>query len=96
VAPGAGPRRLEQRFALGGRGARSRAVALIDRTDASISGDALSDLGEVLAGAGRTDEAVSVFGQALERYELKRNLAAAGHVRSRIETLSKGRSSAVQ
>ncbi|MGH3078362.1 MAG: tetratricopeptide repeat protein, partial [Gaiellaceae bacterium] len=74
-----------------------KAVALIDRTDAlNFQGTALSDLGEVLAGAGRTDEAVSVFGQALERYELKRNLAAAGHVRSRIETLSKGRSSAVQ
>ena len=71
------------------------AVALIDRTDAlNFQGAALSDLGEVLAGAERFDEAAAAFGQALERYELKRNVAAATQVRSRVETLSRGRSSA--
>ena len=71
------------------------AVALIDRTDAlNFQGAALSDLGEVLAGAERFDEAAAAFGEALDRYELKRNVAAATQVRSRVETLSRGRSAA--
>ena len=71
------------------------AVALIDRTDAlNFQGAALSDLGEVLARAGRVEEAAAAFGQALDRYELKMNVAAAEQVRVRIETLSRGRSAA--
>src|SRR5262249_9037720 len=71
------------------------AVALIDRTDAlNCQGAALADLGEVLAGAGRVEEAAAAFGEALDRYELKRNVAAATQVRSRLETLSLRRSTA--
>jgi len=33
------------------------------------------DLAEVLAAAGRTDEAIEAFEHALERYERKKNLA---------------------
>ena len=65
------------------------AVALIEQTDAlTFQGGALSDLAEVLVGAGRTDEATVALGQALDRYERKRNVSAAGQVRARLEALT--------
>jgi len=65
------------------------ALALMERTDAlNFQGAALSDLAEVLIEAGRPEEAAAVLADALERYERKRNFAAAAQVRSRIETLS--------
>jgi class 3 adenylate cyclase/tetratricopeptide (TPR) repeat protein len=68
------------------------ALALMERTDAlNFQGAALSDLAEVLIEAGRPEEAAAALADALERYERKRNLAAATQVRSRIETLSRGR-----
>jgi class 3 adenylate cyclase/tetratricopeptide (TPR) repeat protein len=64
------------------------AVDLIDQTDAlNFQGAALSDLGEVLVGAGRPEQAAASLGQALERYERKQNLAAAAQVSARIEAL---------
>jgi tetratricopeptide (TPR) repeat protein len=64
------------------------AVALIDRTDAlNFQAAALCDLSEVLSGAGRTDEAVAVLGEALERYERKNNLTAAAQVVDRLAAL---------
>ena len=69
------------------------ALALMERTDAlNFQGAALADFAEVLIEAGRPDEAAAVLADALDRYELKRNLAAATQVRSRMETLSRGRS----
>jgi class 3 adenylate cyclase/tetratricopeptide (TPR) repeat protein len=50
-------------------------------------GAALCDLGEVLAAAGRTDEAVEALEQALERYERKKNLAMVAQVKPRLEAL---------
>ncbi len=49
--------------------------------------DALWDLAEVLSVAGRTDEAATVFEQALERCARKQNLALAAQVRNRRDSL---------
>jgi class 3 adenylate cyclase len=62
----------------------SVAVEMADRTDAlNLQGDALCDLADVLAAAGRTDEANAALDQALDRYERKRNLAMAAQLRAR-------------
>jgi tetratricopeptide (TPR) repeat protein len=67
------------------------AVAVSERTDAlNLQGDALSDLAEVLHAAGRTDEAVAVLDQALDRYDRKRNLAQAAETRDRLVALRGG------
>ena len=64
------------------------AVALTEQGDAlNNQAVALCDLAEVLAGAGRPDEAAAVLRQALERYERKRNVAAAAQVHSRLAAL---------
>ena len=64
------------------------AVAIIERTDwLNYQGDALCDLAEVLAAAGRTHEAVEALKQALERYERKKNLAMVAQVRPMLEAL---------
>jgi tetratricopeptide (TPR) repeat protein len=67
------------------------AVALIEQTDAlNFQGAAHYDLAEVLAGAGRADDAAASLHDALERYERKRNLAAAAQVKSRTDALRTG------
>jgi len=64
------------------------ATAIIENTDAlNLQGDALCDLAEVLAAAGRTGEAADALDQALERYERKKNLAMVAQVRPRLEEL---------
>jgi tetratricopeptide (TPR) repeat protein len=64
------------------------ATAMIDQTDAlNFQGAALSDLAEVLIDAGRPEDAVVVLREALERYERKRNIAAAAQVSARIAAL---------
>ena len=64
------------------------AVAIGETTDAlNWQGDALCDLAEVLAAAGRTDEAADALEQALERYERKKNLAMVAQVRPKLEAL---------
>ena len=64
------------------------AVARSESTDAlNMQGDALADLAEVLVEAGRLDEAATAFRAALERYERKRNVAAAAQVRARVAAL---------
>jgi class 3 adenylate cyclase/tetratricopeptide (TPR) repeat protein len=61
------------------------AVAIGERTDAlTWQGDALCDLAEVLARAGRSQEATAMLEQALERYERKRNAAMVTQVRQRL------------
>jgi hypothetical protein len=52
-----------------------------------LQGDVLCDLAEILAGAGRTDEAAAALEQALDRYERKRDLAMAAQVRERLTQL---------
>jgi tetratricopeptide (TPR) repeat protein len=64
------------------------AVAISERTDAlNWQGDALCDLAEVLAAAGRTDEAAEALEQALDRYERKKNLAMVAQVQPRLKAL---------
>jgi tetratricopeptide (TPR) repeat protein len=61
------------------------AVEIADRSDGlNLQGDALSDLAQVLHGAGRTDEAQQTLTEALDRYERKRNLARATSVRDQL------------
>ena len=61
------------------------AVAIAEQTDAlNFQGYALSDLAEVLALAGRRDEATAALEQALARYDRKKNLAMAAQVRDRL------------
>ncbi len=61
------------------------AVAIVDATDyIDLGGDAHLALGDVLAAAGRDDEAASELRAALERYERKGNLVRAGQVRERL------------
>ena len=64
------------------------AVALTEHMDGlNYQGDALCDLAEVLHAADRTEEAAATLEQALERYELKKNLAMAAQVRDRLAQL---------
>jgi class 3 adenylate cyclase/tetratricopeptide (TPR) repeat protein len=67
------------------------AVAIGERTDELNSqGGALCDLAEVLAAAGRSDEAAEALEQALARYERKKNLAMVAQVRPQLEELRAG------
>lgn len=64
------------------------AVDIAEQTDGiNYQANALWDLAEVLAAAGRTHEAAETLEQALERYERKKNLAMAAQVRPRLEEL---------
>ncbi len=79
-----GDRALAERLA-------REAVEIIDSSDMlNQQGDALCDLAEVLAAAGRTDEAFEALEQARERYERKKNLAMVAQVRPRLEELRTG------
>jgi len=65
------------------------AVAVLEPTDAlNIQGDALSDLAEVLRAGGRVDDARVALGQALERFERKKNVAQAAQARELLAELS--------
>ena len=64
------------------------AVEIAERTDGlNLQGDALCDLAEVLAAAGRSDDAADALEQALDRYERKKNLAMVAQVKPRLEAL---------
>jgi tetratricopeptide (TPR) repeat protein len=61
------------------------AVAILEQTEAlNGQGDALCDLAEVLEKGGKRDEASAAWGEALDRYERKRNYAAAAQLRRRV------------
>ena len=61
------------------------AVDFAEMTDLlDLQGDALSDLAEVLASAGKAEEARAALEQALDRYERKRNLVMAARVREQL------------
>jgi class 3 adenylate cyclase/tetratricopeptide (TPR) repeat protein len=62
------------------------AVAILERVDGlTWQGDGYLDLADVLASAGRIAEAVEAYGQALERYERKQNLAMVDQARQRLD-----------
>jgi class 3 adenylate cyclase/tetratricopeptide (TPR) repeat protein len=64
------------------------AVQIGERTDMLIyQGDTLCVLAEVLQAAGRTEDAVAAFAQALERYERKKNVAMSTQMRERLAGL---------
>jgi class 3 adenylate cyclase/tetratricopeptide (TPR) repeat protein len=66
------------------------AVAIAERTDALNSqGEAFCDLAEVLAAAGRNDEAAAALEQAFDRYGRKQNLAMVAQVSPKLEELRK-------
>ena len=65
------------------------AVFLLEQTDAlNFQGAALWDLAEVLAAAGRPNEAADALREALDRYDRKMNVADANQVRSRLDALA--------
>jgi len=64
------------------------AVAIVERTDLlNHQGEALTDLAEVLAAAGRTDEAIAALEEAIARYERKKNLAMVAQVKPQLHAL---------
>jgi hypothetical protein len=64
------------------------AVAIADTTDGlAYQGDTRADLADVLLATGRIDEAAAVLGEALDRYERKKNLPLARLVRERLAEL---------
>ena len=66
------------------------AVAVATRTDfLSQHGDALLELADVLAGAGRAPEAVAAVREALSLYDRKGNLVAAARAHQRMERLNR-------
>jgi len=66
------------------------AVALAERTDLlNTHGDTVADLGEVLALAGRPDEAAAVFADAAEILERKGNRASLERVHHAAEELAR-------
>ncbi len=65
------------------------AVEIVARSDAlGLKGDALFDLGEVLAAADRHDAAVAAFREALACYERKQIIPLARRTRERLAELS--------
>ena len=74
-------------------GLAREAVAIGEVTDAlNYQGDALCDLADVLAAAGRGDEAVAALEQALKRYGRKKNLAMVSQVHQQLNALHKAAS----
>jgi tetratricopeptide (TPR) repeat protein len=67
----------------------AREAAEIGRTTESpnAQADAYADLGDVLALAGRPQEATEVYERALSRYEAKENVVLAGRMRERLAVL---------
>jgi tetratricopeptide (TPR) repeat protein len=64
------------------------AVAGVEQTDClTLQGDAWCDLAEVLAAAGREEEAAAALAEALDRYERKQNIPLARRVRERLAKL---------
>ena len=66
-----------------------QALAIGEETDLlNDVADAYADLGEVLALAGRADEATAAFAEALARYERKENLVMTERTRARLAKMS--------
>ena len=70
--------------------AAREAVDAVERSDGlNDQAAAWWDLAEVLQAAGRGDEAAAAFGNALERYERKKNIPMARQVRERITAVGR-------
>ena len=66
------------------------ALAHTHATDSpQLQGDAYYDLAEVLEAAGRRDEAIAAWGEALDRYERKGVIPLARRVRERLASLQR-------
>jgi class 3 adenylate cyclase/tetratricopeptide (TPR) repeat protein len=84
--------RQVQALVLASRGEHTEAIqlareatAIMEPTDAlTEQGQAFADLAEVLAAAGRTEDARAALEQALDRYERKKNLVMAERIRERL------------
>jgi tetratricopeptide (TPR) repeat protein len=89
------PWRRVQALVLANRGEHAEAerlareaVAGIEQTDSlTFQGDAWCDLAEVLAAAGREQDAAAALREALDRYERKQNIPMARQVRERLGVL---------
>jgi tetratricopeptide (TPR) repeat protein len=69
-------------------GIAEEAVDWWSRTDSLLrQGDAHGDLAEVLEAAGRRNEAIEAWREALDRYERKQVLPLAARVRERLASL---------
>jgi thioredoxin-like negative regulator of GroEL len=62
--------------------------------DLAMSGDAIDDQGEalsllaeVMVAAGRSEDAVALFREAIQRFERKGNVVSAGRTRERLAAL---------
>ena len=60
--------------------ARQALAAIADWDHPNFKGDSLVQLADILRAAGRADEAVAAYSEALALYEQKENLVAAGRV----------------
>ena len=68
--------------------AREAVAIITERTDGlQCQGDALCDLAEVLAAAGRREESVEALSEALDRYERKQLIPLARRVRERLASV---------
>jgi hypothetical protein len=68
------------------------AVAFAHRGDSPLwQGEALADLAEVLEAAGRPEEAIAAWREALDRYERKQIIPLARRTRERLEALESRR-----
>jgi len=64
------------------------AISWTEQTDClELQGDAYNDLGDVLEAAGRRDEAMAAWQEALDRYERKELIPLARRVRGRLAAL---------
>src|SRR5262249_54166962 len=70
--------------------AKQALAAIADWDQPNFKGDSLVLLADILATAGRRDEAISAYEEALELYEQKENLVAATRVEHALEELRAG------
>jgi len=70
--------------------ARQAVAEIADRDNPNYKGDALAQLADVLRAAGKHDEAILVYSEALALYEQKENLVAAERVSRTIASVRAG------
>ena len=67
--------------------ARQALAAIADWDQPNFKGDTLVTLADILVTAGRSDEAVAAYSEALVLFEQKENLVAAGRVSRSLASL---------
>jgi tetratricopeptide (TPR) repeat protein len=70
--------------------ARKALASIADWDHPNFKGDSLVLLADILHAAGRQDEAITAYSEALALYEEKENLVAAGRVERAVEALRAG------